>query len=123
MNEDRLLTQTEVLHYLDMNLDGTPSWPTFSVCPKCHGTTSMYSHRFGAVPNRLGAHQLRLIQYGYYLAKWEGRSVGNSFIVPHVCACSCDHQWEEVNLPARPMFDHLTRCIKCGENVHYDSSD
>ena len=122
---DRPLTKDEVLSYLGLtqSSNGAPSFPTFSVCPRCHGTTSMYSHRFGSVQNRTGAHQLRLIQYGYYLAKWEGLNVGNSYIVPTACDCACDHQWEEVNLPARPMFDHLTRCAKCGENVRYDSSD
>lgn len=118
---DRLLTPDEVLAVLDLGPSGSPHFPTFTVCPRCYGSTGWYSPRTGSVHNRTAANQLRLLQHGYYLAKWEGRNVGNSRIIPHPCTCECDHAW--VDGQSRAMFDHETVCTECGASVRYDSSD
>lgn len=104
-------------------------FPTFSVCMICHGTIGENTLKYNQGIPQLNCtadenYLLALIQYGYYLAKWEGTNTSGTCYHPTVCTCKCQHQWEETFRPPTPRSGiHGARCVKCGMTTEYDTSD
>lgn len=104
-------------------------FPTFSVCPVCSGhygeNTIQYNHGIPVLNCTADEnYQLALIQFGYYLAKWEGANISATTYMPHPCTCKCNHQWEETFRPSTPRGGiHGARCVKCGIKMEHDTSD
>lgn len=48
-------------------------------------------------------------------------SDGNRYLLPRLCCCTCEHQWEP--LPGGRMSEHPMRCKTCGLALTIDSSD
>lgn len=104
-------------------------FPTFSVCMICSGHLgeNIIKRNQGIPVLNCTAdenYQLALIQYGYYLAKWEGTNTSATCYMPRPCTCKCKHQWEETFRPPTPRSGiHRCKCVKCGLQTSYDTSD
>ncbi len=104
-------------------------FPTFSVCMICGGHLGENTLKYNQGIPVLNCtsdenYLLALIQYGYYLAKWEGTNTSATCYAPRPCKCKCKHQWEETFRPPTPRSGiHGARCVKCGMTTEYDTSD
>lgn len=104
-------------------------FPTFSVCMICSGHLGENTLKYNQGIPVLNCtadenYLLALIQYGYYLAKWEGSNTSATAYMPHPCICKCKHQWEETFRPPTPRSGiHGCKCLKCGMTTEYDTSD
>lgn len=97
--------------------DDRVSFPTVCACPVCGGARALFT-RGQEIKDKELAYQVRLIQYGYYLAKREGQNWFEA--PPKKCDCTCEHVIEEVRI-GRCL--HRWTCKKCGWSAEVDSSD
>ena len=107
-----------------------PKFPTFCVCMICggyYGTVIEYNQgKSNLVCTDEEGVQLALINYGYWLHKWEGSNVANAGpnFVPRPCTCECRHEFKETSRPANHRSgEHTCKCSKCGLETAYDTSD
>jgi hypothetical protein len=100
-------------------------FPMVCSCLKCHGIRDYYlSHEESELTpeqRRDLAYEIALVQHGYYLHAWEGQNVGNRYIFPRKCSCTCDHEWKEIAQPGNCL--HTVKCTRCETQLTYDSSD
>ena len=108
-----------------------PDFPTFSVCMVCGGHTGKAKLKWrNGMPTIKATEEetfmLALINFGYWLHKWEGSNVANAGpkFVPHPCSCDCQHVWVETSCPANHRSgEHTCKCSCCGLETSYDTSD
>jgi len=123
MNEERL-RELGMDVEAGRKAEGRTQFPTLTACLKCEGINGIYigPNQNVKPATKQEAYEIALIQYGYYLAKWEGENAYSH--PPHICTCKCKHEWEEIDNPSNLNFPmiHTYRCKKCGHIRTVDSS-
>lgn len=103
---------------IDLNNKNNP-FPTLTSCIVCGGIAGFYSFKFGSVLDKDLAYKVSLIQYGFYLAKWESNVINREFF-PTKCSCECRHEFEYKRIQ---MSETRWTCKYCGWSQIIDSSD
>lgn len=102
-----------------------PYFPTICVCMVCNGITGCCDLKHGELKmTKEEAFILACVQHGVYMEKWKDMNCGNSFNFPKLCQCACHHQWKETMRPPTSQSGlHRSKCVKCGIEMEYDTSD